>query len=65
MLKGDSQENREKFAEVTRKNIIIYYKKFLQEVLDAACNDYHLYMMNEQSLYARYDMDHGDIVWRR
>ncbi|CZG34148.1 TPA: hypothetical protein I8Z27_003171 [Legionella pneumophila] len=45
--------------------MIIYYKKSLQEVLDAACNDYHLYMMNEQSLYARYDMDHGDIVWRR
>jgi len=65
MLKDDSQENREKFAEVTRKNIINYYEKFLQELLDESCNDYLNNMMNEQGRYARYDMEHGDVLWTR
>jgi hypothetical protein len=63
MLQDDSQENRNKFAEVTRKNIISYYKLSLQEILDSACSQYLQNMMNEQGFYSYRDQEHGDIVW--
>lgn len=63
MLKDDSQENREKFAEVTRKNIIVYYKNSLQELIDDSCHNYLNNIMNEQGYYAHRDMEHGDITW--
>ncbi len=65
MLREDSKENRENFAEVTRKNIILYYTNSLQEILDTACNDYLCNTMNEQGLYAHRDMEHGDFSWGR
>ncbi|WP_045099304.1 hypothetical protein [Legionella micdadei] len=65
MLQDDSQENRERFAEVTRKNILTYYKESLQKVLDEACQFYLNNMMNEQGLYARYDLENGDLIWSR
>lgn len=63
MLKDDCHETREAFAEVTRKNIILYYEKSLQEVLNQACNDYYNNMMNEEDYHAHQDQDDGDVVW--
>lgn len=39
MLNGFCKETRDKFAEVTRKNIITYYHDSLQKILDEACQD--------------------------
>lgn len=63
MLQDDSKENREKFAEVTRKNTINYYEKSLQLVLDEACNNYLHSMNNEAGSYAIQDQDSGEIFW--
>ncbi len=63
MLKDDSQEARDYFAEVTRKNILVYYKDALNELLDKTCDEYLNDSMNEQGLYAHQDKDHGDVVW--
>lgn len=65
MLQEDSQENRERFAEVTSKNIIIYYTKSLQGVLDEACHTYLCNVMNEQGYYAHRDVEHGDVMWSK
>ena len=64
MLKNNSLESRENFAQITRKNIITYYKKHLQNVLDEACENYMHNINNENGLYAQIDIDHGDMVWR-
>jgi len=65
MLKDDSKENREHFAEVTRQNILSYYAKALDDVLDQACDSYHHAINNEQGLYASQDQETGEIVWGR
>lgn len=65
MLKDDCHETREQFAEVTRKNILTYYAKLLQEVIDDACNSYHHLVNNEQGLYAQQDRDTGEVYWGR
>lgn len=65
MLKDDCPETRDNFAEVTRKNMLKYYEKSLQEVIDTACNYYLHNSMNEAGYYADYDRDHGDIVWSK
>lgn len=59
MLKDDSQENRDHFAEVTRKNTIKYFEKALQSTLDDACH-YLQAMDNEQRYFSNYDREHGD-----
>lgn len=64
MLKSNTQESRENFAQVTLKNVIVYHKKPLQNLLDDACEIYFNSMMNEQGLHAQYDTNHGDVVWR-
>ena len=63
MLKDDCEETRQNFVETTRKNLIVYYKDSLTDVLDTACDTYHHAIMNEQGLYAHRDDEHGDIVW--
>lgn len=65
MLKNDCQETRQKFSEITRRNILYYYKDILNEILENACNDYHLHIMNEQGYYSHRDLDQGDIEWRK
>lgn len=65
MLKDDSQDNREKFAEITRRNILTYYRLALQEVLDDACHNYYHAMMNEQGYYAHRSMSNGEIEWSK
>lgn len=64
MLKDDCEETRQAFSETTRKNLLIYYKDSLTDLLDTACDTYHHAIMNEQGLFARYDDEHGDIVWK-
>ena len=63
MLKNDCLVTRESFAEVTRKNILIYYRQDLQEILDDACNTYHCNMMTNQGYFSSIDNDSGDVVW--
>ncbi len=63
MLKDDTQETRDNFAQVTRDNILVHYKDTLNELLDKACDEYLSDSMNEQGLYAHQDKDNGDVAW--
>lgn len=63
MLQNDCKETRNHFAEITRKNILIYYKKSLQQLLDEACENYLQIINTENSYYTYQDRDHGDVVW--
>lgn len=65
MLKNDNQETRERFADVTRKNILTYYSKSLQKIINEVCTTYHCNMMLEQDYHAQIDRDHGDVIWRK
>ncbi len=65
MLKCDCQKTREDFADVTRKNIIIYYMESLQEILDNACDSFLNNIMNEQGYFSHRDLDHGDNLWEK
>ncbi|CAB4128309.1 hypothetical protein UFOVP100_23 [uncultured Caudovirales phage] len=62
MLKDDCNESRERFANVTRANILTYYKTPLNDVLEVACDNFLHMQMNEQGYYAQQD-NHGDVVW--
>jgi hypothetical protein len=62
MLKDNTLENRERFAEITRNNIINYYKKSLQKVIDTACEDYLMSMYNENDMYSYIDQSSGDVM---
>ncbi len=64
MLKNDCRETRERFAEVTRLNILTYYKESLDEVLAIACKDFLYSASNENNLYMCRDMENGDSSWR-
>jgi|KBSSwiStaDraftv2_1062776.scaffolds.fasta_scaffold893336_2 hypothetical protein len=63
MLKNDSKESREKFAETTRTNILKYYEREFQRLIDGACDVYLNNSMEEAGMYARQDRDTGDIYW--
>ena len=63
MLHNDCQETREHFADVTRRNVLTYYKESLQDVLDEACHDYWCALNAEQGFYSQQDSDTGEIVW--
>ncbi len=65
MLKNDCHETREKFAEVTLKNILTYYRKSLQTLIDESCEMYFCNMMNDNDCHSHIDIDHGDVVWGR
>lgn len=65
MLQDDSEDNREAFARITRKNIIVYYSKILQELIDAACNNYLHNINNEQGYYASQDTDSDETIWNK
>lgn len=56
MLKDDNAVTRERFAEVTRNNIITYYKPTLNDILVTACDNF-LYMMHEQAYYYNQDLE--------
>ena len=65
MLHNDCQETREHFAEVTRRNLLTYYKQSLQDVLDEACHDYWCALNAEQGYYSQQDSESGEIFWGR
>lgn len=65
MLKDNSRDNINDFAETVRRNVLVYYKDSLNEVLDEACDDYLHAQMNEQGLYAKQDLESGEIFWGR
>lgn len=65
MLKDQTAQSRTNFAQVTTRNILIYYKETLQNLLDTACEDYFCNEMHEAGYRAETDYDHGDVVWRR
>ncbi len=65
MLQDDCEETRQRFAEVTRKNIIVYYTTPLQEIIDDACHNYLHSMNNESGYYANQDTNSGEIYWRK
>lgn len=63
LLKEDCQETRDTFADVTRKNIAIYYEKSLQAVIDQACYDLINNLNNEAGYYSQQCRDSGEITW--
>ena len=65
MLKDNSPKSRANFAQITLKNIVIYYKETLQEILDNAASNLYRNEMNSAGYHCEQDMDHGDVVWRR
>jgi hypothetical protein len=65
MLKDDNKETRERLAEVTRKNIIIWYEKSLQKILNDACESYLYYTNQAAGLRCYQDEEHGDFVWSK
>jgi hypothetical protein len=63
LLKNDSQENRDAFAEVTRFNVIKYFCHDLQKLLDNACNEHLHNNYEDAGFYATYRADNGEIYW--
>lgn len=51
MLQNNTDETRENFAEITRKNVLIYYKKSLDEMLSNAMGIYLNDVENGNSWY--------------
>ncbi|HHT9109564.1 MAG TPA: hypothetical protein ACFYDZ_00225 [Candidatus Brocadiaceae bacterium] len=62
MLKDNNQEKQISFAETTRKNIISYYKKSLNAILQNACDIFHRLQMHHDG-YAYEDSEDGDVIW--
>lgn len=65
LLKDVTPETQTNFAQITIRNILIYYKDTLQKILDTACEDYFCNEMRESGYYAEQEMDNGDVIWRR
>lgn len=65
MLKESNPETRDHFADVTTRNILIYYKEALQGLLNTACQDYYNNEMHEAGYHCEQDMEHGDFHWRK
>lgn len=65
MLKDSTPKTRTEFAQATTRNILVYYKDTLQNILNEACEDYYTREMNEAGYRAEIDMNHGDCHWRK
>lgn len=65
MLKDSTPKTRLNFAQVTTRNILIYYKDKLNEILSDACDTFYNNEMHEAGYRCEQDMEHGDFVWRR
>lgn len=65
MLKDSTPKTRTNFAQVTTRNILVYYKESLQNLLDIGCDVYFNNEMHEAGYHAEQDMEHGDVLWRR
>jgi len=65
MLQDDCVETQEAFAVATRKNVILYYSKYLQEVIDKACCVLLNNLNGEDALRSHQDNDADDINWKK
>jgi hypothetical protein len=65
MFKDSNPKTRANFAQVTTRNILVYYKDTLQDILNTACEDYFCNEMHEAGYSSHQDMEHGDFVWSR
>lgn len=63
MLKDSTPKTRLNFAQVTTRNILIYYKETLQNLLDEGCDTYFTNRMNDADFRSDYDQVYGDVVW--
>jgi hypothetical protein len=63
MLKNDSKESREKFAETTRTNILKYYEREFQRLINGSCDVYLSNSMEEAGMYSRQDRDSDEVYW--
>lgn len=63
MLKEDSRATRDNFAVVTRNNILKYYTKSLNEILETACDNFLHESMEENGYKSIKDNLYGDVVW--
>jgi len=65
MLRDDCLDNRERFAEVTRTNVITYFENPLHKYLEHACNLYLILANNENGYYAHTSQESGEIFWSK
>jgi hypothetical protein len=65
MLENNCPQTRLKFAQVTRNNILTYYSKSLQNLLDEGCHYYLCNMNNEMGYYSTQDTVTGETHWRK
>lgn len=65
MLKNDCRETRESFADVTRRNIILYHHSDIQNFLDEVCDDLLRNQFNEEGFYSQQCKDSGDLIWSK
>ena len=63
MLKDSTPKTRLNFAQVTTRNVLIYYKETLQNLLNEGCDLYFTNEMHEAGYRADYDRDNGDVIW--
>lgn len=62
MLKNNNAETQAAFADITRKNILIYYKDSLNDVIALACDTQFQNLLNEESYCAHLDSEPGYIA---
>lgn len=63
MLKENNPKTRENFSQVTSRNILIYYKNTLNELLKKACDDFYSNEMEKSSYRADIYEDYGVVAW--
>lgn len=63
MLESNTAQNRERFAKITQKNLLNYYRENLNNLLDNACESYFLTYAENEGLRSVQDPEHGDIFW--
>lgn len=65
MLQDNCPKTRLKFAQVTRNNILTYYSKSIQSLLDDACQVFLSNINNEAGYYSARDNEAGNVYWER
>ncbi len=63
MLKDNNPKTRNQFAITTRKNLFVYYKLSLQNLIDIGCDVHYNNERNQEDM--RSDYENGDISWDR
>jgi len=65
LLQDDSQENRDRFAHATMRNLVIYFSNALQDVLDEACHDMVCSINRDNGNSSYQDKETGEFEWRK